>query len=106
LRHTQRIREVYRELRQSTPSNVPARELLRCASELVDLFDPEHDSSRFELRTGGLPFENQALDIAFADGGWRVMYFEESRREETLQEEAKELVMHNGWARWTRGFGE
>ena len=102
----ERIREVYSELRQSTPKNVPARELLSCAAELVNLFDSNHDSSRFELRTGGLPFENQALDIAFADGGWRVMYFEESCREQAIQEEAKELLIHNGWARWARGFGE
>jgi hypothetical protein len=106
LRHSQQIREVYRELRHSAPSTVPARELLRCASELVDLFDSEHDSSRFELRTGGLPFENQALDVAFADGGWRVLYLEESRREEALQEEAQELMLHNGWARWARELTE
>jgi hypothetical protein len=102
----QKIREVYRELRQSAPRTVSARELLNCAAGLVNLVDPEHDTSCFELRTGGLPFESQALDVAFADGGWRVMHFEHARREEARQEEVEELLIHNGWARWVRGFGE
>jgi hypothetical protein len=102
----QRVREIYRELRKSAAATVPARELLRCAAELVELFDEDTDSSRFELRTGGIPFENQALDIAFADGGWRVLYYETSRRDDALREEAQELLVHNGWARWARELAE
>lgn len=105
MRRSQKIREIYRELRQSTPRTVPSRELLRCAADLVTLFDDNADSSRFELRTGGIPFENQALDVAFADGGWRVLHFETARRDEAVHEEARELLMHNGWARWARELG-
>lgn len=102
MNRAQRIREIFRELRRSTPRDVAASELLACAAGLVELFDDDSDQSRFEQRTGGLPFENQALDVAFADGGWRVLYHEEGRREEARLEEAEELMMHNGWARWAR----
>jgi hypothetical protein len=102
VRRSQKIREVYRELRESTPRTVPSRELLRCAADLVELFDEDTDSSRFELGTGGIPFEQQALDVAFADGGWRVLHLETARRDEALHEEARELLVHNGWARWAR----
>jgi hypothetical protein len=97
---------VYYELRQATPQPVAANELLACAAGLVDLFEADRDCSHFELRTGGVPFENQALDVVFADGGWRVMYYEQSRREEAIRGEVEELMIHNGWARWSRGFGE
>ena len=103
---TQKVREIYRELRFSMPGEVPGSELLRCAAEIVELCDEDTDSSRFELRLGGIPFDCQALDVAFADGGWRVMQFEESRRQEANHEEANELNMHNGWVRWARGFGQ
>ena len=54
----------------------------------------------------GYTKKNQALDIAFADGGWRVLYYETSRRDDALREEAQELLVHNGWARWARELAE
>lgn len=102
MNRSQKIREVYHELRRATPRPVAAAELLECAAGLVDLFDDDCDKSRFELRTGGMPFENQALDVAFADGGWRVMWYEQTRREDALKGELEELLIHNGWARWAR----
>jgi hypothetical protein len=106
MNRTQRVREVYRELKASTMGDVPKGELLRCASELVDLCDKDTDHSRFELRQGGLPFDCQALDVAFADGGWRVMYHEASRLDELRREEAMDLVFHNGLTRLSRGYAE
>lgn len=102
MNRAQRIREVYRELRRSTPRQVAASELLACAAGLVEMFNDDADHTRFELRTGGLPFENQALDVAFADGGWRVLHYELGHREEVRWGEVEELRMHNGWARWAR----
>lgn len=106
MNRSQKLREVYRELRLSVQGKVPARELLHCAAALVDCYDDGVDHSRFELRTGGLPFDCQALDVVFADGGWRVMNYEESRHDELLRSEAMEVLMHNGWARLGRHYAE
>ena len=103
---SQKVREVYRELRLSVQGKVSARELLHCAAALVESYDDDVDHSCFELRSGGLPFECQALDVAFADGGWRVMNYEESRQDELLRSETMEVLMHNGWARLGRHYAE
>ena len=76
MRQTARVLAVYRELRQSVGPLVPASEVLSCAASLVELFADEADESRFELRVGSVPFEHQAVDMAFADGGWRVLSLE------------------------------
>ena len=67
---------VYRELRHSVGQQVPASEVLSCAASLVELFTIDADEPHFDMRLGGLPFEHQAVDVAFADGGWRVLSLE------------------------------
>ena len=67
---------VYRELRQSIGHKVSASEVLSCAASLVELFTTDADEPHFETRVGSLPFEYQAVDVAFADGGWRVLSLE------------------------------
>ena len=74
MNRSQRVFEVYRELRRSVPEWVAGSEILACSASLVELFEEEQDDSpQFDLRTGGLPFDMQALDIGLADGGWRVL---------------------------------
>jgi hypothetical protein len=70
----QRIRRVYAELQRTVGDLATGPELLQAAADLVELVNPSRaDDSRFSLRTGGLPFEQWSLDVAMADGGWRVM---------------------------------
>lgn len=76
MRLTARVLAVYRELRLSVGQQVPASEVLSCAASLVELFSDDADEPRFELRVGRLPFEHQPVDVAFADGGWRVLSLE------------------------------
>lgn len=102
MNRARRVREVYLELRRELGDRAPLRELLECAASLVELFDEEESDPQFELWTGGVPFDCWALDLALADGGWRVMGRERSRRDAMLQDEAEELLMHNGMARWAR----
>ncbi|HOW77155.1 MAG TPA: hypothetical protein PK959_14750 [Candidatus Competibacteraceae bacterium] len=70
----QQIRAVFQELRRTVGDRFTARELLEQAAALVELFTVPEDHSRFELRTGGVPFEEWSLDVAMADGGWRLAY--------------------------------
>lgn len=76
MNRTARVLAVYRELRQSVGFGVPSSEVLSCAASLVELFSADADEPRFDTRLGGLPFEHQAVDVAFADGGWRVLSLE------------------------------
>lgn len=94
------VREVYFELRQSLAGRASTREMLESAAALVELFtQPEEIGTQFELRSGGLPFEQWALDVAFADGGWRVMSHETHLLEDLADEEDQERRIHNGLAR-------
>lgn len=73
MNRAQQVREVFLELRQALGNQVTPAEVLSCAASLVELFSEDDDGPQFSLRTGGLPFEMQALDVAFADGGWKVL---------------------------------
>lgn len=73
MNRAQQVREVFLELRRGLGERVAAAEVLACAASLVELFAEDDNGPEFSLRKGGLPFEMQALDVAFADGGWRVL---------------------------------
>lgn len=73
MNRARQVREVFSELRTSLGSDVSAAEALECAAALVDLFTEGEDTPGFSLRTGGVPFEMRAVDVALADGGWRVL---------------------------------
>ncbi|MFZ1642473.1 MAG: hypothetical protein WAV07_13805 [Candidatus Contendobacter sp.] len=72
----QQVRAVFQELRRAVGDRFSARELLEQAAALVDLFTVPEDNTRFELRTGGVPFEEWSLDVAMRDGGWRILNYE------------------------------
>lgn len=68
----QRVKAVYLELRRAGGAAIAAGDLLDYASQLVDAFT-EEGQPQFVLRIGGRPFDEWALHVAFADGGWRVL---------------------------------
>ena len=72
----QQVRAVFQELRQTVGDLYSVQELLERAASLVDLFTEKNDASRFELRTGGVSFEEWNLNAAMADGGWRILNHE------------------------------
>jgi len=68
------IRRVYAELNQSVGTQASSSELLQVSADLVELMDAAGaNDPQFSLRTGGVPFDQWTLDVAMADGGWRVM---------------------------------
>jgi hypothetical protein len=74
---SKRVREVFLELKRTVGDLATTPELLQAAADLVELLDPVRpDRSGFDLRIGGLPFERWSLDVAMADGGWRVLNHE------------------------------
>jgi len=73
MRRGARIVAVYREFREVIGGAVPAADLLKSAESFVALFDEEEGVPQFQLHFGRTPFEMQELDLAMADGGWRML---------------------------------
>ena len=72
-----KLREIYAELREQLGDLATPREVLKYAAGLVKLFTEEGEGPSFSLREGtAVEFSQWTLDRAFADGGWRVMYYE------------------------------
>jgi hypothetical protein len=72
-RPTSKLRQVYVELRRALGGTVPAGELLRLASQLVDA-TRSRVMSEEDLTIRCHPsFDELPLDAAFADGGWRIL---------------------------------
>ena len=95
----QQIRAVFQELRQALGDQFSAGDLLKRAASLVDLFTVKDDASRFELRTGGVPFDEWNLNAAMADGGWRILNYEYRQTLAQRRRDAEEIMIHNGLAR-------
>ena len=95
----QQVRAVFQELRRTVGDRFSARELLEQAAALVDLFAVPEDNTRFELRRGGVPFEEWSLDVAMADGGWRILNDEYRQTLALQRQEAQEIMIHNGLVR-------
>ena len=83
---TEQVRAIFHELRRGVGDRASAREVLLCAYALADLLSTDAEP-RFDDRVPPLPFENWALDVAFADGGWRVFWHEIGRRTGLASEE-------------------
>ena len=76
MNRSQQVIEVFHELRRSVDGRVSAHDILAAAASIVELMQEEDDGPGFDFRVGGTPFENWAIDVALADGGWRVMWHE------------------------------
>ncbi|MCC6135187.1 MAG: hypothetical protein LM550_15245 [Candidatus Contendobacter sp.] len=69
----QQVRAIFQELRQAVGDQFSAGELLARAASLVDLFTVNDDPFRLEPLEEPQPFEEWSLDVAMADGGWRIL---------------------------------
>lgn len=90
----QQVRAVFQELREALGDQFSAGELLERAASLVDLFTVKNDASRFELRTGGVPFEEWNLNAAMADGGWRILHYEYRQNRSLFDSDEDDFEMH------------
>ena len=92
----QKVRAMFQELYRTVGNEFSAQVLLEKAALLVDLSYLPEDTSRFELRTGGIPFEDWSLDVAMADGGWRILDYEYRQQRALRHREVQEVMIHNG----------
>lgn len=70
-----KIRHIFNELRDQVGDRASSREILEWAHALVEVASKE-SMPACNLRRGRIPFENLSLDIALADGGWKILSHE------------------------------
>lgn len=81
------IKAIYHELRSVVGSRASTQEILQCANSLVELFSIDEGTPRCDMWTGGISFENWSLDVAIADGGWRIFWYEFHSGNEVVSDE-------------------
>ena len=86
----QKIRRIFRELRNAVGPEIPAVELLRLANLLVTEPVEHNDYAEPAWRPN---FERVPLDRAFADGGWRVLEGERRWVREVYNDDETNFLM-------------
>ncbi len=95
LNRTSKLHQVYAELRRALGHKVPAGDLLRLASKLVDASAPQLKTES-DLTVKWRPaFDQVPLDRAFADGGWRIMARERRWRTEADDDDEGRFMAAN-----------
>jgi len=73
-----KVRMVYQELRAVLGDELPAKEALQSAALLVELFDKDDADFGASIQEQRATFDELPVDVALADGGWRVLSREKS----------------------------
>ena len=73
-----KIRLVYRELRTVLGDELSAKEALRSAALLVELFDKDDADFGASTQEQRATFDELPVDVALSDGGWRILSREKS----------------------------
>lgn len=81
-----KIRMVYQELRAVLGDEFSAKEALQSAALLVEIAEKEAD---FGASTNGAPptFDELPVDVALADGGWRILSRDKALRRAQFEDE-------------------
>lgn len=80
MRKPELLRRIYAELKEGLPSNVPAADVLRLASQILRSYKAPHDYlSEFGRTIDQRSFFSLPVDEAMSDGGWEVAAFERKR---------------------------
>ena len=97
MRTANKVYALYQELNLQFGDTLSSRELLEHANSLVDLFGPDESEPRFDLRRGGVKFEERSLDSVLADGGWKVLCSMPNMSDE--HEELSGIEFQDAWFR-------
>ncbi len=73
MNRSSKVRAVYHELRIALGDQVSAKEALRSAARMVELFDADDALFGASVREQRANFDELPVDVAVADGGWRVL---------------------------------
>jgi hypothetical protein len=97
MRRANKINAVYQELKLALGDTASSQELLEYSNSLVDLFGADESEPRFDLRRGGVKFEERSVDSVLADGGWKVLCGMPNMSDE--HEELSGIEFQDAWFR-------
>lgn len=90
MNRSRQVKEIYAELRQVLGPDYSSRDLLEFAAALLTRSNDDAEEITREGRDAS--FETRPVDIALADGGWRVMAYE-ARRGMPIAEDDPEVKL-------------
>jgi len=73
MKRPQKIGRIYQELRATLGNEYPAHELLRSAAKLVEIVEDDFAASGADVYEPRATVDERPLDMAIADGGWKVL---------------------------------
>lgn len=94
MRKPKRIRMIYAELREVLGPSVPASDLLKVANVILRAYNTDvSDSDGFGRPGFNRSIVSLPLDEAIADGGWRVLEFEQSERPDSFHDKDFSFIL-------------
>ena len=95
MRKSEKIREVYAELKTVFAEDMTAREILECASLMVGAAEASIYEPALQSRQGRLPFSELPIHVVFRDWGWRILNREVVWEDDfSPQVSEKDLIEH------------
>ena len=73
MRKSEQVRQIYAELKSVFGEDMTAREMLQCASLMVEASEESLYEPALPSHQGRLPFTELPLHVVFEDWGWRVL---------------------------------
>ena len=73
MRKPQKVREIYAELKSVYGEVMTSRELLECASLMVEASEDSLYEPKTDLRMGRTPFVELPINMIIEDWGWKVV---------------------------------
>ena len=101
MNRSQKVKQVYRELREAVGEEFPAIELLQTAAQLVEIVNDDGPITGARLQGSRPIFDEKPVDQIMADGGWRVLaregnWINEIDGDDTLSVCAREQLNNYG----------
>ena len=72
MNRSQKVRAIYIELMGSLEGAMPRREVLSLAVQLLDQYDSDRTYDGYGNTDDSIVPDCEAVDVALADGGWRL----------------------------------
>lgn len=73
VRKSEKVREVYAELKAVFSEDMTAREILECASLMVEATEESLYEPALPSQQGRLPFSQLPVHVVFEDWSWRIL---------------------------------
>jgi hypothetical protein len=89
----QKVREVYAELKLAFGDEMSARELLECASQIVNASEDTLYDPNVEYRRGRVPFAELPVNLVMENWSWKVLNREMVWEDDFMPQVPKQVLI-------------